>query len=224
MKQYKAFLFDLNGTMINDMPYHIRAWHRILNNLGANISHERMKQECYGKNEEVIERVLPGRFTLDEKKKMGFEKEKQYQAEFKPHLKLVPGLHDFMELSKNAGIKMAIGSAAIMFNIDFVIDNLRIRNYFEALISADNVGKSKPDPETFFKCASQLGITPADCLVFEDTPKGAEAAANAKMNTVVLTLLHQQNEFNQYPNIIKFINDFTDPMLSNLIPVKGNGL
>ena len=206
MKQYKAFLFDLNGTMINDMPYHIRAWHRILNNLGANISHERMKQECYGKNEEVIERVLPGRFTLDEKKKMGFEKEKQYQAEFKPHLKLVPGLHDFMELSKNAGIKMAIGSAAIMFNIDFVIDNLRIRNYFGALISADNVEKSKPDPETFLECASQLGIAPADCLVFEDTPKGAEAAANAKMNTVILTLLHQQSEFNQYPNIINFIN------------------
>lgn len=213
MKQYKAFLFDLNGTMINDMPYHIRAWHRILNNLGANISHERMKQECYGKNEEVIERVLPGRFTPDEKKKMGFEKEKQYQAEFKPHLKLVPGLHDFMELSKNAGIKMAIGSAAIMFNIDFVIDNLRIRNYFGALISADNVEKSKPDPETFLECASQLGIAPADCLVFEDTPKGAEAAANAKMNTVILTLLHQQSEFNQYPNIINFINDFTDPML-----------
>lgn len=213
MKQYKAFLFDLNGTMINDMPYHIRAWHRILNNLGANISHERMKQECYGKNEEVIERVLPGRFTPDEKKKMGFEKEKQYQAEFKPHLKLVPGLHDFLEQSKNAGIKMAIGSAAIMFNIDFVIDNLRIRNYFGALISADNVEKSKPDPETFLECASQLGIAPADCLVFEDTPKGAEAAANAKMNTVILTLLHQQSEFNQYPNIINFINDFTDPML-----------
>ena len=55
---YKAFLFDLNGTMINDMPYHIKAWHRILTNIGANISLERMKQECYGKNEELIEREL----------------------------------------------------------------------------------------------------------------------------------------------------------------------
>ena len=64
-----AFLFDLNGTMINDMPYHISAWHRIMNELGANISLERMKEECYGKNHEVIERIFPGRFTDGEKQK-----------------------------------------------------------------------------------------------------------------------------------------------------------
>jgi beta-phosphoglucomutase-like phosphatase (HAD superfamily) len=61
-KNYKAFLFDLNGTMINDMPYHIKAWHRILTSLGADISLERMKEECYGKNEELVERIFPGRF------------------------------------------------------------------------------------------------------------------------------------------------------------------
>jgi beta-phosphoglucomutase-like phosphatase (HAD superfamily) len=54
---YKAFLFDLNGTMIDDMQYHVKAWHRIFNELGANISMERMKQESYGKNHEVIERI-----------------------------------------------------------------------------------------------------------------------------------------------------------------------
>ena len=56
----KAFLFDLNGTMINDMPYHIKAWHKILNDLGAGISMERMKDECYGKNNELLERIFPG--------------------------------------------------------------------------------------------------------------------------------------------------------------------
>ncbi len=57
----KAFLFDLNGTMINDMEYHIRAWYRILNELGANISMEKMKEECYGKNHELLERIFPGK-------------------------------------------------------------------------------------------------------------------------------------------------------------------
>jgi beta-phosphoglucomutase len=59
----KAFLFDLNGTMIDDMGYHIKAWHTILNNLGADISLERTKQECYGKNHELLERIFPGRFS-----------------------------------------------------------------------------------------------------------------------------------------------------------------
>ena len=70
--KYKAFLFDLNGTMINDMPYHIKAWHRIVNDLGARLSLEQVKQECYGKNEEVLERIFPGRYTEEEKSKIGF--------------------------------------------------------------------------------------------------------------------------------------------------------
>ncbi|HZX57537.1 MAG TPA: HAD family phosphatase, partial [Mucilaginibacter sp.] len=67
MKQEKAFLFDLNGTMIDDMDFHIKAWHGILNELGANISMARMKEECYGKNDELLERIFPGRFTEEEK-------------------------------------------------------------------------------------------------------------------------------------------------------------
>lgn len=59
----KALLFDLNGTMINDMQYHILAWHRILNELGADLSMEKVKEECYGKNDELLEKVFPGRFT-----------------------------------------------------------------------------------------------------------------------------------------------------------------
>lgn len=210
IKQKKAFLFDLNGTMIDDMSFHIRAWHRILNELGANISLERVREECYGKNHELLERVFPGRFTEEEKTKLSFEKEKQYQAEFKPHLKLLPGLSDFLEQAHQAGIKMAIGSAAIMFNIDFVLDGLGVRKYFSAIVSADNVATSKPDPETFLKCAAQLNISPADCIVFEDAPKGVECALNAGMDVVVITLMHEKEDFSQYRNITCFVKDYNE--------------
>ena len=206
----KAYLFDLNGTMINDMAYHIRAWYRILNELGANISREIVKEECYGKNNELLERIFPGRFSDDEKNRMSIEKEKQYQLEFKPHLALVPGLQTFLEKAYKGGIKMAIGSAAIKFNIDFVLDNLDIRHYFDALISADDVLESKPSPETFLKCAERLKISPADCIVFEDAPKGVESAMNAGMQVVVITLMHEKEEFLQTPNIIGFIKDFRE--------------
>ena len=211
----KAFLFDLNGTMINDMAFHIRAWHRILNELGADISMERMREECYGKNNELLERIFPGRFSEEEKNRMSFEKEKQYQQEFKPHLELLPGLATFLEESYQSGIKMAIGSAAIMFNIDFVLDNLNIRHYFDVLISADDVAESKPHPETYLKCATQLNISPEDCVVFEDAPKGVESALNAGMQSVVITIMHEKEDFQQYPNVIRYIKDYRELISAN---------
>ena len=209
-RNYKAFLFDLNGTMINDMPYHIKAWYRILNELGANISMEKTKGECYGKNNELLERIFPGRFAEEEKDRISFEKEKQYQEEFRSNLKLINGLDDFLKQAQKAGIKMAIGSAAIMFNIDFVLDGLQIRQYFDTLVSADDVMNSKPDPETYIKCATKLGMAAKDCLVFEDAPKGAESSKNAGMDCVIITTLHRPEEFDDYNNVISFIEDYNN--------------
>ncbi|MCH5598592.1 HAD family phosphatase [Niabella ginsengisoli] len=140
---------------------------------------------------------------------MSVAKEKQYQKEFAPHLKLIDGLAELLNTYHKQGIKMAIGSAAIMFNIDFVLDGLQIRHYFDAIVSADDVVRSKPDPETYLKCATLLSIAPAECLVFEDAPKGVDAALNANMDCVVLTTMHNKDEFNQR-NIISFHKDFTD--------------
>ena len=206
----KAFIFDLNGTMIDDMDYHIKAWYNILNGLGAKLTMQQMKEECYGKNDEILERIFPGRFSTEEKQQMSIEKERAYQKEFKPYLKLINGLDKFLQHYHSKGVKMAIGSAAIMFNIDFVLDGLNIRSYFDALISADEVENSKPDPETFTKAAEALGFHPNECVVFEDNPKGVEAARNAGMKAVVITSMHQSNEFSKYDNVIAFKEDFAD--------------
>ncbi len=216
INKYKAFLFDLNGTMINDMHYHVSAWHSIVNEMGAGISVDQMKVECYGKNQEVLERIFPNRFLEEEKMKMGHRKEAQYRKDFEPMLQLLPGLSQFLSTAEAKGIKMAIGSAAIIPNIDFVLDGTHIRKYFSAIVSADDVAQSKPHPETFLKCAVQLNVLPAQCLVFEDTPKGVECAANAGMDAIVITTMHQPREFEGYKNIIGFIDDYNHPSLSYL--------
>jgi beta-phosphoglucomutase family hydrolase len=219
-KNYSAFLFDLNGTMIDDMPFHIRAWHRIVNGLGANISMERAKEECYGKNHEFLERIFPGVFTYDEKDRMSLQKEQGYQEEYRAHLKLIDGLEDFLREAKAQKIKMAIGSAAIRFNIDFVLDGLNIRSLFDAIVSADDVRDSKPHPETFLKCAEELSVPPHNCLVFEDTPKGVETALRAGMDCIVICTLHKPEEFLPYNNIIGFITNYHDDQLSSLLCLK----
>ena len=216
MSNKKAFLFDLNGTMIDDMNFHIMAWYRLLNDLGAVLSIEEVKKECYGKNSELLERIFPGRFSDEEKAKMEIAKETEYQKQFRPLLKLIPGLEAFLEKAYQQKIPMAIGSAAIMFNIDFVLDGLGLRHYFPSIISAESVKESKPDPETYLICAQELGMDPKDCIVFEDAPKGVEAARNAGMRCVVLTTMHTKEEFEGYDNIDCFISDYHDLQLKKL--------
>ena len=215
----RAFIFDLNGTMINDMEFHTRAWMHLMNHdLGGNFSWDEVKAQMYGKNPEVLVRMFGAfRFSEDEMKELSFEKERRYQHEYLPQLALLPGLHQFLDKAHKAGIVMGIGSAAIPFNIDFVLDNLNIRHYFTAIVSADDVTISKPHPETYLRVAELLQVPPADCLVFEDVPKGAEAALNAGMQSVILTTTHQQDEFDNLPNVIHFADDFTGEFFKGLV-------
>lgn len=215
----KGFIFDMNGTMIDDMAYHAKGWYNILtDDLGAKLTFEEVSKEMYGKNSEVMERVFgKGKFTPEEMDFWSIEKEKRYQAAYLPQLKLIDGLQDFFEASHNAEIPMAIGSAAIPFNINFVLDNLHLHKYFKAIVSADDVIISKPHPETFTKAAELMGVAPENCIVFEDAPKGVEAAQNAGMKCVVLTTMHEAQEFSKYSNIICFIKDYTQLRLEDLV-------
>jgi len=207
----KAFLFDLNGTIIDDMNYHTTAWQNILNNdLGANFTRDEVKAQMYGKNEEVLNRFFgKDYFTKERMNELSFEKERRYQQAYLPKLSLIAGLKEFLGSAKTAGIKMAIGSAAIPFNIDFVLNNLQLRDYFPIVVSADDVTTSKPHPETFLQGAAALGVAAKDCIVFEDAPKGVESALNAGMQTFVLTTTHPKEDFLQYSNVLGFGTDYT---------------
>jgi HAD superfamily hydrolase (TIGR01509 family) len=211
-----AFLFDLNGTMVDDMEFHVKAWYGILNeDLKANMSWDEVRSHMYGKNSELFKRVFgEGHFTEREMEHWSMEKERRYQREFLPHLKLINGLPEFLYKARGHGLKLAIGSAAIPFNIDFVLDNLKIRDCFDAIVSADDVNISKPDPETYLKAAELLAAEAMDCIVFEDAPKGVEAAELAGMTSVVLTTMHEREEFSAYGRILAFVKDYADPVLN----------
>jgi len=214
-KSKTVFLFDLNGTVIDDMAYHAKAWHEILtNDLGADLTWDEVKKEMYGKNREVLARIFgEDHFSDEEAHRLSVEKEKYYQEAYKPHLKLINGLQNFLAEAAAHQIKMAIASAAIANNIDFIVDNLDIRRYFDAFVSADDVETSKPDPETFLKAAEKLQADPSDCIVLEDAPKGVEAAQNAGMQCIVIMTAHPKEDFKQYDNVIAFINDYEDPFI-----------
>lgn len=217
-EKYKAFLFDLNGTMIHDMPYHVTAWHKVIQTLGGTLSESEMKDQCYGKGDEMLERIFPGKYTIQERINISEAKEAKYRIDFLPDLKLIEGLAELLTHANQYQIKLGIGSAANNLNINFVVDNLNIRSLMQAIISGEMVSESKPHPETFLKCAELLAVPTQQCLVFEDTPKGVACADNAGMDVVVLTTTHPKSDFEEFKNIIHFANDYKDIELSILTP------
>ncbi|HRE64355.1 MAG TPA: HAD family phosphatase [Ferruginibacter sp.] len=218
-KQSKAFLFDMNGTIIDDMHYHEKAWFDMLNEeLNAGMTMAQVKSHMYGKNEELFERVFgKNTYSLEQVADYALRKEQRYQNDFLPHLKLINGLDAFLQKAKQHQIKMAIGTAASPFNVNYVLDNIPVRQYFNAIITADDVPVSKPNPDVFLKCADELGVAYINCIVFEDSPKGVEAAKNAGMKAIVIKTYHTEEEFSHLDNILMFIEDYADARLFALL-------
>ncbi len=204
-----ALIFDMDGTMVDNMMTHHRGWQKTLKRYGLELSMEEVIATCHGKNVEIIERLFPGKYSLEERERISFEKESGYREIFLPELKLVAGLQNVLETAFQAGIPMGIGTAAPKANVDFVLDNLQIRHFFQAIVDADDVDKGKPDPGVFFKVADQLGVPYADCLVFEDSPTGARTALNAGMKAVILTTTHREQEFQNIASVLRCIPDYT---------------
>lgn len=218
MARYRAFIFDMNGTMINDMHYHEQAWYHVLvHQLKAPLTIEQVRQQIYGTSTEMFERIFgKDRFTQEEIDQISEEKEKRYREEFLPKLKLIAGLDSFLDRIQQAKIAMAIGTAAPVPNIDFVVNNLDLRSYFPVIIGPDDVARSKPDPEVFLKAAHRLAIAPENCIVFEDSPKGIEAAARAGMKAIGITSYHTAAEL-QNENILFTVEDYNSSLIKELL-------
>jgi HAD superfamily hydrolase (TIGR01509 family) len=208
--EQQAIIFDMDGTMVDNMMLHHHCWQRTLKNYGLDLTIPEVKATCHGRNLEIIERLFPGRYTLEERGRISFEKESEYRRLFLPDLQLVAGLPELLETAKRAGIPMGIGTAASADNVNYVLDNLHIRHYFSAIVDADDVEKGKPEPDVFFKVADLLGVPYSRCLVFEDSPTGAKTALNAGMKAIILTTTHTADEFANIASVIRCVPDYTD--------------
>jgi beta-phosphoglucomutase len=218
MKRYEAFIFDLNGTMVNDMHYHEMAWYDVLvNQLKAPLTAEQVKLQMYGKSAEMFERVFgKEKFSTEEITTISERKEARYRKEFLPDLKLITGLNEFLNNAKSRGIGLAIGTAAPKLNVDFVIDNLNLGSYFPVIVGQADVVESKPHPEVFLQAARRLGVSPERCVVFEDAPKGIEAAMRAGMKAVAVTTYHTRDELKNH-NVLFAIDDYNSTSLNELL-------
>jgi beta-phosphoglucomutase len=136
-------------------------------------------------------------------------KECLYRALFRPHLKPVAGLVEFLAAARHLGVPMALATSAGGRNIEFVLGGLGIAACFDAVVGGDDVPQGKRGPELFLAAAQGLGVEPGSCLVFEDALAGIQAAAMAGMRTVVVATNHQAEKWRALPSVLDVVVDFT---------------
>jgi beta-phosphoglucomutase len=202
----KAFLFDLDGTLIDTMPWHFKTWQMVVTEMGSPLQGDALMNELYGNGAELMNRLIPGRvFTEEEAKEIVDAKEERYRQLYGKQITVLEGAREFLQEAQKQNIPMGIGTASNQANIDFALDQLQLHDYFNAIVGADDVELSKPHPQTWLKLAEALGTPPQHCIVFEDAPKGVEAAKKAGMKAIAITGHYSANDFDAYDNILKIV-------------------
>lgn len=193
IKQY-CVIFDMDGVLADTGPIHLKSWIMIANELGIKITKKFFK-ETFGQQSIPIMRKLAGpNINQLEIEKFASLKEKYYRDMVKDEIKPLPGVITLIKLLKEKKFKLAIGSSGPPENIDLLLNGLKIKQYFDVIISAKDVKKGKPAPDVFLIAAKRLNIAPKRCLVIEDAPVGLEAAMRAGMKSIALTTTHNKDE------------------------------
>ena len=206
----KAVVFDMDGTLVDNMHIHQRAWREFLLRYGIDMSDEEFHRKNAGTIVQVVANFFPHIDDEAELMRLGLEKEAHYQDIYRGRVQPMAGLEDFLTRLKVAGIPMALASAAHQGNIDFTLDALGMRDFFTAVTGSDEVPVGKPDPAVYIRSAEKLGVPPSSCMAFEDSFSGIRAALSAGMKVVAMATTHSREELAAFP-LLAVLNDYVMP-------------
>ena len=199
----KAFIFDMDGTLVDNMRFHTEAWRPLIEENGYEFDEHKFLVETAGQtNREIIPSVF-GAVSNERLNELALRKEELYREVYIHHRKPVDGLVDFLETSRSLGIKMAVSTAASPPNMAFILDGLDLRKYFGAITTAADVKRGKPDPEIFLLSAKHVGVEPKKSIVFEDAFFGFEAAKRAGMKAIGITTVNSYDEIMQTDGVVE---------------------
>jgi beta-phosphoglucomutase family hydrolase len=190
----KGVIFDMDGTLVDNMDFHRQAWFEFLARYDIHITDEEFHEKNTGIITEIVPRFFTGQLSPEEIIRLGKEKESVYRNLYRKHIHALTGLETFLAALQDAQIVIALATAADKGNIDFTLDALGIRRYFTAITGSEEVSHGKPHPDVYLKSAEKLQLDPALCVAFEDTPSGIRSAQAAGMQVVGLATTHNRTE------------------------------
>ena len=206
---YFAAIFDMDGTLIDNTPYHFKSWQMLYKKYGkGDLTKDTYYKEISGVPVmETIKSVFGNDDNETELKQLFDEKEEFYRNSYGPFVTPVNGLETFLAGLKNSGVRMAMATSATVEDIDFILSHVPIRDDFNTIVDSTMASKPKPNPQIFLNAAEKLDMPPQQCVVFEDSLAGIKAANSAGMKVVAITTGHTADELHPVDLVI---NDYTE--------------
>ena len=198
-----AVIFDMDGVIIDSNPYHKISLRQFCEKYGFHLSDDELVKQIYGRtNKEWIANLF-GKLSKEELSRYGEEKERLFREIYKNDIRALEGLPEFLADLKRINVPIAIGTSAPRSNVDFVLANTQLGEYFDVILDESDVEQGKPNPEIYLKVATRLGFEPSRCIVFEDSLSGVESARRAGAKVVGVATTHSEEELSHTDFIIR---------------------
>jgi beta-phosphoglucomutase family hydrolase len=213
-----AAIFDMDGTLIDNTPYHFKSWQALFKKYAKG---ELSKQTYYTEISGVpimdtLKRLFGNDHDEQGIKELLKEKEEFYRKEYAPYLVAINGLGKFLSELKGAGVKIAMATSATVEDVDFILNKIPIRNDFDEIVNSTMVNRPKPNPDIFLKAAEMLNMPPERCVVFEDSLAGIKAGNSAGMKVVGITTGHPAHDLQPADLVISDYAALTPQKLAGL--------
>ena len=210
----KAVIFDMDGVIINNTPYHVRAWEVFAEQYNLELLMEKFKQELLGISTESILKQLFGQDLSQEKiAKYTSEKDSIYFEIYKENISAAEGLLEFIDLLKEKNITMGVATSETKEIAHSILQKVGVKQYFKVIVTGDDVENLKPNSEPYLTAAEGVGETPADCMAIEDTPSGIQSAKGAGMKVIGITTTYPSEKLSEADVVVK---DFTELTLEKI--------
>jgi beta-phosphoglucomutase family hydrolase len=195
MNQIKAAIFDMDGVIVDNHIYHVKAWAEFCRQQNIPFDELTFRTKYFGKtNHSIFRELVDPNLTNHQIDILAEEKEQIYRDIYIDFIAPVNGLVPFLTSLRAKGIKTAVATSAPKSNLDFVLDQLNIRQLFEVVVDSSMITESKPNPEIYLKASALLKIEPENCIVFEDSISGIQSAQNAGMEVIAILTTHKSEE------------------------------
>ena len=212
---YRALLFDLDGTLAETDSLHLPTWVDALEPYGVEVDEAFYRDKISGRSTTEIVRELLPELTDEQGRSIGDAKEASFR-ERASELEPLPGLVDFVERGRKRGMRIALVTNAPEENVKMILLALKLRDFFDTVVLADEVEAVKPDPAPYRAALEKTGVPAEEALAFEDSISGISSSVAAGIPTVGIASSQEPQKL-LVAGAFMTAQDFTDPQLRTLI-------
>ncbi|MHB9130095.1 MAG: HAD family hydrolase [Armatimonadota bacterium] len=212
-----GIIFDNDGVIVNSTAEHFYSFNKLGGEVGYTITEEQFKHLFGRQNKDIFPILFGHPLSPEEIAHLSDRKEEIFREAIRAQITPLPGVCELVPALKSRGFHLAIGSSTPRANLDLILGTLNLLDCFDAIVSAEDVSRGKPDPQVFLCAAERLGVPPAHCVVLEDAVAGVEAAKRGGMKALAVTSNHSRQALHEADRIVDTLAELTPDDFLRLI-------